>query len=216
MCFSAEASFTSSALLTVVGTLTLRKVHKPSQLVFVGITLFFAFQQFTEGVLWTIIPRQDYAGLQKAATYVFLIMAEVVWPILIPSSVLLLEENRTRRRILLALIAVGLGVALFYLHHILSYDLRAEISGMHIIYQSAVMHPYGKIPTLLYLLPTLAPFFVSSLRGAYIMGLIMTLSFIVSAVFYLEHLTSVWCYFAAIMSFVALYIVSDSRKRSVL
>ena len=216
MCFSAEASFSSSALLTVVGTLTLRKIHKPAQLVFAGITLFFAFQQFTEGVLWLVIPRPGHEGLQKAAAYAFLIMAEVVWPMLVPLSVLLLEESRPRRRLLSALLAVGLGIALFYLHHILSYPLHAEISGRHLIYRSAVQHHYGNIPTFVYLLPTLVPFYVSSLRRAYIMGVIMTSSFIVSALFYREHLTSVWCYFAAIMSFVALYIVSDSKERAAL
>lgn len=212
MCFSAEASFSSSALLTAVGTLTLRKVHKPAQLVFAGLTIFFAFQQFTEGVLWLILPRPGHEGLEKAAVYVFLIMAEVAWPLLVPLSVLLLEESRLRRRILLALLAVGLGIALFYLRQILSYPLHAEISGSHIIYKSAVQHNYGNIPTLIYLLPALAPFFVSSLRRAYLMGAIMTLSFIVSALFYREHLTSVWCFFAAIMSFVVLYIVGASNK----
>ena len=82
MCFSAGASFTASALLTVVGTETVRRVHKPSQLVFSGITAFFAFQQFTEGVLWTVIPAAGHPALQKTATYTFLIMAEVVWPVL--------------------------------------------------------------------------------------------------------------------------------------
>jgi len=213
MCFSAGASFTSSVLLTVVGVETLRKVHKPSQLAFAGITLFFAFQQFTEGLLWTLIPHPAYAGLQKAATYVFIIMAEVIWPLLIPFSVLLMEESRARRRILFALMGVGFGIALFYLHHILAYDLRAEISGLHVIYQSAVEHPFGKIPTLIYLLPTLVPFFVSSIRRAYLMGVIMTLSFVISAVFYRQYLTSVWCFFAAVMSFVVFYIIRDSRQK---
>lgn len=216
MCFSAGASFTSSVLLAAVGTVTLRKVHKPSQLVFAGITLFFAFQQFIEGVLWSVIPLSGYDGLRQAATYIFLVMAEVIWPLLIPVSVILMEKDRLRRKFLYALLAVGAGVALFYLRHIVSYPLRAEISGMHLVYQSAMQHPYGKVPTLFYLLPTLLPFFVSSLKRAYIMGLIMTLSFIVSAVFYREHLTSVWCYFAAIMSLVALYIISDSHRKPAL
>ena len=216
MCFSAEASFTSSVLLTIVGTETLRKVHKPSQLVFAGITLFFAFQQFTEGVLWLTIPRPDYPVLQKAATYIFLVMAEVLWPLLIPLSVLLMEESKARRRLLFALLAVGFGVALFYGDHILNYALHAEISGRHIVYKSAVGHPYGKIPTLFYLLPTLVPLFVSSLRRTSLMGVIMTLSFVVSAVFYRQYLTSVWCFFAAVMSFVIFYIIRDSRKNPAL
>jgi len=108
------------------------------------------------------------------------------------------------------------GIALFYLRHIMTYDLHAEISGRHIIYKSAVLHPFGKIPTLIYLVPTLVPFFVSSLKRAYIMGIIMFLSFVVSAVAYREYLTSVWCFFAAVMSFVIYYIIRDSRKSTFL
>lgn len=212
MCFSAGASFTAGALLAVVGTQTLKEVHKPSQAVFSCITLFFAFQQFTEGVLWTVIPGAAHPGLQKTATYIFLVMAEFIWPILIPLSVLLMEEKKRQKRILTGLLAVGAGIALFYLRHIMTYDLHAEISGRHIIYKSAVLHPFGKIPTLIYLVPTLVPFFVSSLKRAYIMGAIMFLSFVVSAIAYREYLTSVWCFFAAVMSFVIYYIIRDARK----
>jgi hypothetical protein len=216
MCFSAGASFTSGVLLTVVGTETLRKVHKPSQLAFAGITLFFAFQQFIEGFLWTIIPHQNYPALQKTATYIFMLMAQVAWPVLIPLSVLLMEESKTRKRILFALLAVGLGVGLYFLRRALAYEIHAVISGYHVIYQSAVPDPSRKIPMFFYLVATLVPFFVSSLKRAYIMGIIMTVSFIVSAVFYRQYLTSVWCFFAAVMSFVIFYIIRDSHKKTVL
>ena len=214
MCFSAGASFSASALLTVVGTETLRKVHKPSQLVFAGITLFFAFQQFLEGVLWMVIPSGGHPRLQNIATYVFLIMAEVIWPLLIPLSVLLMEERKARKRLLLALLAVGAGVGGYYLRHMALFDIRAEINGWHIIYNSPPLHDPAKIATLFYLVPTLVPFFVSSLERAYIMGIIMLLSFLVSAVFYQQFLTSVWCFFAAVMSFMIFYIIRDSRKKT--
>lgn len=216
MCFSAGASFTSGVLLTVVGTETLRKVHKPSQLAFAGITLFFAFQQYIEGVLWTVLPGHGYPVLQKNLTYIFMIMAQVIWPLLIPLSVLLMEEDKLRKRILLALLPAGLGVALYFFYRIVSYDLRAAISGCHVVYQSAVPDPSRKVPMFFYLCATLLPFFVSSLKRAYLMGLIMTFSFIVSAAFYREYLTSVWCFFAAIMSFVIFYIIRDSNKKTIL
>ncbi len=215
MCFSAGASFTAGVLLTVVGVETLKKVHKPSQAVFSGIPLFFAFQQFTEGVLWTVIPGAAHPALQKIATYVFLVMAEVIWPLLIPLSVLLMEEKKQRKRVLTALLAVGLGVAFYYLRHLVLYDFHASIDGLHIVYKSADLPHPGRIPTLLYLFPTLLPFFVSSLRRAYLMGLIMTLSFVVSAIFYQQYLTSVWCFFAAMLSFVIYYILRDANKKTV-
>ncbi len=216
MCFSAGASFTAGALLAVVGVETVKEVHKPSQAVFSGIILFFAFQQVMEGVLWLVIPGAKHPELQKAATYIFLVMAEFIWPILIPLSLLLMEEKKKQKRLLAALLAVGAGIALYYLRHIVIYDLHAEISGRHIVYRRAAQSLPGIIPTLIYLVPTLVPFFVSSLRRAYLMGIIMTLSFIVSAVFYREYLTSVWCFFAAVLSFVIYYIIHDARKATFL
>jgi hypothetical protein len=58
MCFSAGASFTAGVLLTFVGSETLRKVHKPSQLALASIPVFFAAQQFTEGVLWSTLAAR--------------------------------------------------------------------------------------------------------------------------------------------------------------
>lgn len=200
-------------LLTVVGTETLRKVHKPSQIVFAGIPAFFAVQQFAEGAVWLTIPRKEYAALLSAATYIFIIMAQVIWPLLIPLSVLFMENHKVRKRILYALLAAGGAAAVYYTYSLAFYSVHAEISRMHITYKSAFESPYQNVAMLLYLTATLIPLFVSSVKRTYILGVIMSLSFIVSYVFYTEHLTSVWCFFAAVLSFAVFYIIRDSHKK---
>jgi hypothetical protein len=50
MCFSPEASFVGGIIISTVGVVTLRKVHKPSQLVFASIPLFFGIQQITRNL----------------------------------------------------------------------------------------------------------------------------------------------------------------------
>jgi hypothetical protein len=213
MCFSASASFTSGVLLTFVGVETIKKVHKPSQIVFAGISIFFAFQQFTEGVLWLAMTHTGYAGAQTAATYIFSVMAQAVWPFIIPLSVLLMEENKIRKRILYALTAAGAAVALYYIYRLVLFNIYAEISGRHISYLSAVHDPFQRVAVLFYLAAVIAPLFVSSVKRTYILGIIMALSFIISAVFYTQCLTSVWCFFAAVISFVIFYIIRDSHKK---
>lgn len=213
MCFSAPASFTSGVLLTFVGTETLKKVHKPSQIALACISLFFAFQQFTEGVLWLTIGRTGYAGLQTVSTYIFVIMAEVIWPILVPLSVLMLEENKTRKRILWALQTVGAVVGLYYLYRLVFYDINAEISVRHIVYQSTAPYSSAVISIVFYLVATIVPLFVSSIKRIYIVGIVMGVSFIVAALFYQRCLISVWCFFAAVISFVVFYIIRDAHKK---
>jgi len=213
MCFSASASFTAGVLLTFVGTETVRKVHKPSQLALAGIPIFFAFQQFAEGVLWLTIGDADHAGLQNFATHLFLIMAQVVWPILIPISVLLLEKNRKRKFILSALLSVGVVVGLYYSYRLITVPVHPEIIGKHVVYQDTTLDAWGLVSIILYLAATLFSFFVSSMRKVYVMGIIMSVSFAVSALFYIRCLTSVWCFFAAVMSLVVFYMIRDAHKK---
>lgn len=213
MCFSAGASFTSGVLLTFVGTETLRKVHKPSQFVFASIPLFFAFQQFAEGVLWLAITQPGHVWLKSFTTYVFLIMAQVIWPIMTPLSVLLMEEKKTRKYFLRALLAIGIAIATYYAYRLLAYDIHAEISRRHVAYQSSTSDPYEKIALFIYLVATLTPLYLSSVKRTYILGIIMTISFIVSAIYYMWCLTSVWCFFAAVISFVIFYIIRDSHRK---
>ena len=116
MCFSPEASFAGGIIISAIGIVTVKEVHKPSQLLFASIPLFFGIQQFAEGFLWLTIPRPEYLNVQKFDTYIFLIMAQVVWPMLIPLSVLFMEEVKKRRRILRVLLGMGLSVSLYYIY----------------------------------------------------------------------------------------------------
>jgi hypothetical protein len=213
MCFSASASFTSSVLLTVIGTETLRKVHKPSQIVFACVPLFFAFQQFTEGVLWLAIAHAGFAGLQVIATYVFMVMAQVIWPVLIPLSVLLMEQNKARKRVMFILLLAGATAALYYLYRLIFFGIHAEISGLHISYSNPFRDSFGATAVILYVAATLGSLFVSSIKRTHVLGMTMVLAFLISAVFYTQCLTSVWCFFAAVISFGIFYIIRDAHKK---
>lgn len=209
MCFSAGASFTAGVVLTVVGAATLKKVSKPSQVVLASITVFFALQQFAEGVLWLTLTHPGYLRLETITTQMFIIMAQVIWPALIPVSVLLLEENRTRKNILIALTLGGVYIALANLYGLVLYPVHADISSRHLVYQNDLHPGFGKTALALYFTVTVVPLLVSGIGRMYVMGIIMGLSFLVSAVFYMECLTSVWCFFAAVISFVIYFIVKD-------
>ena len=104
MCFSPEASFAGGAIISVIGVATIRKVHKPSQILFAIIPIFFGLQQITEGLLWLTLPLTGYDMFQLISTYIFLTMAQVIWPVMIPLSVLLMEKSEKKKKILFALL----------------------------------------------------------------------------------------------------------------
>lgn len=60
MCFSAGASFAGGVIITGIGVATFRELHKPLQLVFAIIPVFFGVQQFVEGFLWLTLPDINY------------------------------------------------------------------------------------------------------------------------------------------------------------
>ena len=213
MCFSAGASFTAGVMLSYVGTETYRKVHKPCQLVLASIPIFFAVQQFSEGVVWLTIGKTGYEGLLAASANLFLIFAHTVWPIMVPLSVYLLEENISRKRIMLWLLVVGAVVALYYLYGLAFRSaVNPQIIKSHVVYQHGFPKPAEILMVGLYLVAALMPLFLSTIKKIHWLGIIMTLSFIVSAIFYFIAFASVWCFFAALISFGVFYIIKDSHK----
>lgn len=213
MCFSASASLTAGVLLTVIGVETLKKVHKPAQILFAAIPIFFALQQFAEGILWLNITKDGLAGLRIFSTYLFIVMAQILWPVMIPVSVLLLEKNIVRKRILYVMMGLGIIAGIYNLYLLITHGIRAEISAHHLTYQNGYQDNFVWPALSLYLFVTVMPLFVSSIKRMYVMGIVMALSFIISAVFYMQCLTSVWCFFAAVISFMVYYIIRDAHKQ---
>jgi hypothetical protein len=215
MCFSAGASISAGVLLSFIGTETLRKVHKPEQIPFASIPLVFAFQQFSEGALWLTIGKPGSEGIQSAATVVFLIMAQIIWPLLVPISVLLMENHRIRKKILRVLVGFGVVAAAYYAYSMIFFHAYAEIGFLHIAYKTRAVPPSGifrMAGIASYLAATLIPFFVSGNGRTYVLGIIMALSLIVSQIFFTLYLTSVWCFFAAIISFLIYFTIRASHK----
>ncbi len=128
MCFSSEASFTASAVLAVIGIVTVKKVNHPSQLAFASIPFLFSLQQLTEGIVWVSLSHKELAFLQSTSTYLFLIIAQIVWPTWVPLSILMLEKNEKRKNALRLILGIGLGLSLYLTFCYLFYEVNAEIS----------------------------------------------------------------------------------------
>jgi len=213
MCFSSEASFIGGAVIIAIGVATIRKVHKPSQLVFASIPLFFGFQQIAEGFVWLALQNGYFAGCLKPATLTFLIMAEVFWPFMVPLAVLLMEKNRKQKKILWVLLSMGISVSLYFIICLLLFETKPEISGYHIEYVDTSPKFLGLFVFIIYLIASITPFFVSTIKRTYILGILMALSCLVTIIFFTQYLTSVWCFFGALLSMVIFWILRDARRK---
>lgn len=216
MCFSTEASFIGGAVIIAIGVATVRKVHKPSQLVFACIPLFFGFQQIAEGFVWLSLQNPLYNGVLMPATYTFLIMAEVFWPFMVPLAVLLMEKNKKRLKILWVLFGMGVSVSLYFIFCLLSYNVIPEMRGYHIEYVEGYPKSIKLVVFGIYLIASIVPLFVSTIKRIYLLGILMALSCMLTMIFFTQFLTSVWCFFGALISIVILWILRDARKKYIL
>lgn len=211
MCFSAMSSFAGGAVLASIGTATSLSNRDPSRRLFAAIPLVFGIQQFAEGVVWLTLPTAGHEPIRKAATTLFLIAAVVLWPTLVPLSVLLMERTRKRRAWILAFLGVGVAVSLAHAVGMLLFPVTARILGFHIQYAMASPLPVAMVTMAGYLVATIAPLFASSVARVRVFGVIIALSYAATQVFYREYLVSVWCFFAAIASGVIWWILRERR-----
>ena len=213
MCFSAGASFTGAAIISAVGLATVSKAESPSQKIFASIPLIFGLQQFSEGIIWVILRSGGHESLQKAALLIFLISALMIWPVFLPFSVRSIEQEPQKRKLLLAFLIAGAIVAAYYAACLVIFKTTPIIESHHIKY-SGDFPKSLEIPVfLLYLLVTITPLFISSIKRTNIMGIIIFFSVVVSAIFYKEYLTSVWCFFAALISVIIYWITIGEKEK---
>jgi hypothetical protein len=214
MCFSAEASFASSAVLTAVGVASVRNVSRSEQRVFAAIPLLFAAQQFSEGVVWTTLKSGAYARLQDAAVAAFLVAALMLWPVVVPLSIWLMEEGRQRKFVLSCILAAGVAVSLLYAYCLISFDVFPRIDGFHIQYIDNFPTNIIKMTYPLYLVSTILPLFISSVRRMPVFGVLIAVSCAVTGIFYAGYLTSVWCFFAALISATIYWILIEAHNEA--
>jgi hypothetical protein len=212
MCFSAEASFTSGAVITAIGIATLTRVKKPDQIPFAAIPLIFGIQQCAEGVLWLTLKSGTAGTLQTTAMYVFLITALAIWPAMIPFSIRLLETGAQRRKILAVLMALGGIVSLFYAWCLIFYHAHPEIQSFHINYVTDFPGALVMAAFVVYLVVTILPLFVTSVKKMWMFGILIAVSCLVTGIFFAQYLTSVWCFFAAAISIAIFWILSSMNS----
>ncbi|MEO8086787.1 MAG: DUF6629 family protein [Bacteroidota bacterium] len=210
MCFSATASFGASSILAVAGIASLKKAENKSQILFASIPIIFSIQQFTEGFVWLSLTHSDYNHWQNILINIFLSLAQVVWPIWVPLSILLLEKNTKRRKAMKIFLSLGILLAAFLAHRLLFYHATAEITPYHIHY--ALDFPYEQytiILSIFYFLTTIVPPFLSDAKRMTSLGLLNLTSFIITIVFFENYVVSVWCFFSALISWEVFLVMKN-------
>lgn len=202
MCFSATGSFIASGVLGAIGTTATLRNKSPAHRMFAAIPLLFAVQQAAEGVVWLTLDGVAGAGLQPVAVFMFLGFALVVWPTWVPLSLWRIERQAARRAWLRLLVAIGIGVSLVAAVLLMRWSPVPQVVERSIRYTD----PAGVIAfspwlmLLVYAVPTVGAFLIASVSLARVSGLALFLSLLLAIVIERDAFTSVWCFFAAVLS----------------
>lgn len=107
----------------------------------------------------------------------------------------------------------GVSVSLYFSMCLLTLSVKPEIMGYHIEYVDNFPKSIQLVVFGIYLVTSIAPLFISTIKRTYVLGILMSVSCLVTIVFFTQFLTSVWCFFAATMSLVIYWILRDEKRK---
>jgi hypothetical protein len=200
MCFSAPASFIAGSLLTVIGGYSLSKTESSSQKAFAAIPLLFGLQQLAEGVVWIALGHVGKEYTTHAATYAYLFFAQTLWPLWVPLAMLLMVQKEQRKFYHWLFLFVGSVASVFLSYYLLNYTSVAAISGKHITYTQHYPLQAKPIISVLYAAATIGATFFTKVKYMALLGITISLSYVITTLMYDYFILSVWCFFASIIS----------------
>lgn len=213
MCFSAASSFITAGILA--GAVAIRSSKSSSYYLLASTPLLFVLQQTTEGIVWLTHANSDNIFLHNSAAYIFLIFALTVWPIWLPSSLLILEKAKTRLKTLAILLFIGISISVVGLYNLAICHGEMTIISNNLQY--GIGYPNSLLKNLylfVYALATVLPFFISSLKLGKLFGLSLLVALIVTYFFMLKAFISVWCFFATALSLLIIFIIWENPSNN--
>lgn len=221
MCFSATASFSTSAVLFVAGlTGALCAWRYDKRFVaFNVLLLFFSFQQFCEGMIWIESPF-----LSKTTWgFLFLFFAFFVYPWFLSLCVYCITQNKLARQKIKWLIYFGfIFGAILYCGNLQVPNLGVDQCTLHIQYHSYFFGQQYLNPTAIkivdylsiipYIFFTSAAFFYSDIRHAFFYACAVIIATLVCVIFYAGYFISTWCFYA---TFIALVVIISTTRRAI-
>jgi hypothetical protein len=221
MCFSAKASFIAAGALSAVGLLSIREAKNRNIIPFASTPLIFAVQQASEGLVWLALSKTIPHYFTDYGMYSFVFFAGTWWPLWAPITIYCIENNAIQKKFLCVTIIVGAITAFLYFISLLTQPLQAFVVNHHLYYPT-LSYPFSSrnsiaqfcesiIPEM-YLIATIIPVFISSVRYVWIIGIIMGLACLISNIFFIPATASIWCFLAAIISALIYFVVRMSKK----
>lgn len=199
MCFSPQGDLAAGLVVTGIGVDACRHLHgRRSHLLLAGLPLLFGFHQMDESLVWWSLQGDLPHDVGRLATWIYLAIALVVVPVLVPVAIMRLEPTRRRQLVIAPFAAVGVGVALTLLITMLRGTVRVELGSYHLAYSIGLRN--GLVVVGLYVLATCGSLLFSNFRHIVFFGAANVVAVVVLARLTADGFISLWCFYAAAAS----------------
>lgn len=199
MCFSPQGDLAGGLVVTGIGVDACRHVRgRKSQLFLAATPLLLGVHQLDESLVWWSLEGDVAHAVGRVAMWIYLVIALVVVPVLVPLSILRLEPTRRRRWRVAPFVALGIVVAGVLLITMVRGPVTVSRGSYHLAYSIGLSH--GIVVVGLYIVATCGSLLLSGYRHIFVFGLANLVAVIVLARLTADGFASLWCFYAALTS----------------
>jgi hypothetical protein len=199
MCFSPQGDLAAGIVVTAIGIDACRHIDGRKEYWLIApLPLLLGLHQIDEAFVWWGLQGHVPHGLATVAMWIYLVVALVVLPVLIPLLVIRVEPPGRRRQLMVAFLGLGGFVSGVLLLTMLQGSPSAQLGSYHIAYSIGLRH--GTLVIGLYIVATCGPLLASGMKRLVWFGVANLAAVIVLAKLSADGFTSLWCLYAALVS----------------
>jgi hypothetical protein len=199
VCFSPEGDLVGGLVVTAIGIDACRHVRgRFDHRLLAAFPLLLGAHQLTETFVWWGLQGVVPLAVGLVAMWIYLVVAFVVLPVLVPLIIMLLEPTPRRRWRIAPFLAVGLGVSLVLLEAMLRTHPTVHLGAYHLSYTIGLHHGVAIIG--LYIVATCGSLLASGFRDIVYFGLANVVAVVILARLSADGFASLWCFYAALAS----------------
>jgi uncharacterized protein DUF6629 len=199
MCFSPIGDLAGGAVVASLGVDACRHVKgRPENLAIAALPLLLGLHQVDEAFVWWSLQGHVARDVGQVAMWVYLIVALVVLPVLVPILLAVFEHSPRRRWRYAPFGALGSFVAAVLLEAMLAGHPAVRMGAYHLAYSIGLRH--GVVFIGLYIVATCGPMLASGRRILVWFGVANLAAVVALALLCADGFTSLWCFYAALLS----------------